>query len=114
MRFAISNVDFLAEPGRSALFITNLSFDGFMFLNMLLTFMRGYMQSSGVTIMDFHHIRVRYLLGFFSWDLLACFPIDLLVAGFNDSRQYATWRLLKLPGLSRPGGRMLVDGAGPF
>ena len=57
-----------------------------------LTFMRGYVQSSGVTVMDFHQIRVRYLLGNFSWDVFACFPIDLLVAGFHDSREYATWR----------------------
>ncbi|CAE7436606.1 unnamed protein product, partial [Symbiodinium sp. CCMP2456] len=96
MRFAISNVDMLPEPSRTIFLTINVSFDAFMFLNLLLTFMRGYVQSSGVTVMDFHQIRVRYLLGNFSWDVLACFPIDLLVAGFYDSREYATWRLFKL------------------
>ncbi|CAE7367211.1 AKT2 [Symbiodinium necroappetens] len=96
MRFAISNVDMLPEPSRTIFLTINVSFDCFMFLNLLLTFMRGYVQSSGVTVMDFHQIRVRYLLGNFSWDVLACFPIDLLVAGFYDSREYATWRLFKL------------------
>eukprot|EP00439_Symbiodinium_sp_Y106_P006470 s6001_g1.t1 len=94
MRFAISNVDMLPEPSRTIFLTINVSFD--VFMNLLLTFMRGYVQSSGVTVMDFHQIRVRYLLGNFSWDVFACFPIDLLVAGFHDSREYATWRLFKL------------------
>lgn len=67
-----------------------------MLLSMMLTFLRGYTKSSGVTVIDFHQIRVRYMLSTFSWDILACFPLDLLVAGFQASRDYATWRLFKL------------------
>ena len=96
MRFAFVNFDQLPHNDARVLLSVNVCLDIFMFLSMMLTFLRGYTKSSGVTVIDFHQIRVRYMLGTFCWDILACFPLDLLLAGFQDSRDYATWRLFKL------------------
>jgi len=96
VRFAIFNFDRLNRSSALILLVVNMCLDMFMAANMLLTFIRGYAQNSGVVIMDFHRIRVRYLLGFFSWDAVASFPIDWLISGLQPTRAYATFRLLKL------------------
>lgn len=106
MRFCIINFDFLEDSSTLALIIVNLGADFFMLANLPLNFLRGFEDSSGLVIRDFEQIRRRYLLGPFSWDLIAALPFDIFADPMlNAERIYATWRLLKLIHLRHLWGR---------
>ncbi|CAE7262902.1 Cebpz [Symbiodinium natans] len=106
MRFCIINFDAL-NPGTAwTWLITNIVMDVFMFANVPLNFLRSYEEVSGVVVRDFEHIRRNYLLGAFSWDLIACLPFDIFAdPSLTSQRTYATWRLLKLIHLRHLNGR---------
>ncbi|CAJ1456611.1 unnamed protein product [Effrenium voratum] len=96
MRFCIINFDFQDEDTTWMWILVNMGMDVFMFANVPLNFLRGY-EEAGLVIRDFEQIRRRYLLGAFSWDLIAALPFDVLAdPSFSRKRTYATWRLLKL------------------
>ncbi|CAE7573135.1 SKOR, partial [Symbiodinium sp. CCMP2456] len=97
MRFCIINFDKASQQTALAWFIVNIAMDVFMFANLPLNFLRSYEEGSGIVVRDFEQIRRNYLLGAFSWDLIACLPFDIFAdPSLSSERTYATWRLLKL------------------
>ncbi|CAE7736847.1 GORK [Symbiodinium microadriaticum] len=97
MRFCIINFDAASQQTALTWFIVNIAMDVFMFANLPLNFLRSYEEGSGIVVRDFEQIRRNYLLGAFSWDLIACLPFDIFAdPSLSSERTYATWRLLKL------------------
>lgn len=87
------------------LFYVNLTIDAMFMLDIFKQFNTGYADDNQSIILDRLRISIRYLKGYFSFDLVASFPYDVLSWGQQckdgDQKYARAARLLKLVRLFR-------------
>lgn len=75
----------------------DMTIDGFSFLDIVINFRTGYIDSFNNLVVDLKEIRSYYFKTWFFWDLLSTFPFEILI--FNSNVKLTS--LVKLPRILR-------------
>lgn len=89
-----------------SIFLVNSIIDFIFFIDIILNFRTSfYISSTGDEIFDGRLIAKNYLMGNFWFDILSCFPSDVILSNTNTSLEFSTvlalFGLLKLYRISR-------------
>jgi hypothetical protein len=79
------------EEFNASLLPLNLATDFIFLCDLCKTFFTGYIDENDLVVMDAKAVRIRYLRGYFTFDLLSSVPLDLIfdLVGLMDMRSSA-------------------------